>query len=155
MRLLWKRASDKQLDLPGVDAPVPAALRTDGQARSNPDCAVNVLPASSQTASAIVPANGQPLMVPVTCLDEDANNPRTQFADAELEELAEDIRQHGILEAIVVHPADAQGRYRIHFGAMRMRAAQRAGLREVPVVVRDAPGRTRTRRSPKTRSATA
>jgi ParB family chromosome partitioning protein len=78
-------------------------------------------------------------MVPVTRLYEDANNPRTEFPDAELDELAEDIRQHGILQPIVVHPADAQGRHRIHFGAKRWRAAQRAGLQEVPVVVRNAP----------------
>ena len=38
-----------------------------------------------------------------------------------------------------MHPADAAGRYRIHFGAKRLRAARRAGLDEVPVVVRDAP----------------
>jgi ParB family transcriptional regulator, chromosome partitioning protein len=38
-----------------------------------------------------------------------------------------------------VHPADAQGRYRLHFGAKRLRAALRAGLCDVPVVVRDAP----------------
>jgi ParB/RepB/Spo0J family partition protein len=42
---------------------------------------------------------------------------------AELDELADDIRQHGILQPIVVHPADSQGRYRIHFGAKRLRAA--------------------------------
>ena len=67
------------------------------------------------------------------------NNPRTEFPDAELDELADDIRQYGILQAIVVHPADEEGAYRIHFGAMRLRAAQRAGLCEVPIVVRDAP----------------
>ena len=57
----------------------------------------------------------------------------------ELEELTEDVRQHGILQAIVVHPADADGRYRIHFGAKRLHAAIRAELQEVPVAVRDAP----------------
>jgi ParB family chromosome partitioning protein len=36
-----------------------------------------------------------------------------------------------------VHPADAAGRYRIHFGALRLRAARKAGLRDVPIVVRD------------------
>jgi len=39
-----------------------------------------------------------------------------------------------------VHPANTAGRYRIHFGAKRLRAARRAGLDMVPVVVRDAPG---------------
>jgi ParB family chromosome partitioning protein len=91
--------------------------------------------ASSKVDTAI----GRPVMVPVTSFFEDSNNPRTEFPDADLEELAEDIRQHGILQPIVVHPADAQGRHRIHFGAKRWRAAQRAGLQEVPVVVRNAP----------------
>ena len=72
-------------------------------------------------------------------LYEDVDNPRTEVPDVELAELADDIRQHGILQPIVVHPADAQGRYRIHFGAMRWRAAQRIGLSTVPVLVRYEP----------------
>jgi ParB family transcriptional regulator, chromosome partitioning protein len=67
------------------------------------------------------------------------NNPRTEFPDAEIDELAADVGQRGILQPLVVHPADAQGRYRLHFGAKRLRAALRAGLNEVPVVARDAP----------------
>ncbi len=77
--------------------------------------------------------------MPTDRLDEDPNNPRTEFPESQIDELADDIRERGILEAIVVHPADAAGRYRIHFGAKRLRAAKRAGLAEVPVVVRDAP----------------
>jgi len=84
-------------------------------------------------------STGQPLIVPTTSLFEDPNNPRTEFPQAELDELVEDIRQHGILQPIVVHPADAAGRHQIHFGAKRWRAAQLAGLLEVPVAVRDAP----------------
>ena len=100
--------------------------------------------ATAPTRDAQVPAtppapHGKPLMLPVTLLREDPNNPRTEFPAAELDELADDIGQRGILEPIVVHPADAQGCYRIHFGAKRLRAAKRAGLAEVPVVVRDAP----------------
>ena len=78
-------------------------------------------------------------MVPINLVDEDRNNPRTEFPEAELNQLADDIRQRGILQPIVVHPAVARGRHRIHFGAKRWRAAQRAGLTEVPVVVRDEP----------------
>ncbi len=81
----------------------------------------------------------RPSMVATASLVECPTNPRTEFPDAELDELTEDIRQHGILQPIVVHPADAAGRHEIHFGAKRWRAAQRIGLREVPVVVRDAP----------------
>lgn len=79
---------------------------------------------------------GEPLLVPLSALREDPANPRTEFPAAELQELAEDIRQHGILQPIVVQPADAEGRYRIHFGAKRFRAASLAGLTEVPVTVR-------------------
>jgi ParB family chromosome partitioning protein len=115
---------------------VPAVPCMDKQASSNQDRGSNALLAREQTAAAVVPANGQPLMVPISALEEDAANPRTEFPDAELDELAEDVRQHGILQPIVVHPAGSEGRYRIHFGAKRLRAAQRAGLQVVPVVVR-------------------
>lgn len=79
---------------------------------------------------------GEPLLIPLSALCEDPDNPRTEFPPAELQELAEDIRQHGILQPIVVQPADAEGRYRIHFGAKRFRAAGLAGLTQVPVTVR-------------------
>ena len=81
---------------------------------------------------------GRPLLLPATSLFEDPNNPRTEFPEVELEELAEDIRLHGILQPIVVHPADAPGRHQIHFGAKRWRAARLAELKQVPVVIRDA-----------------
>ena len=84
-------------------------------------------------------STGQPSIVPTASLFEDPNNPRTEFPQAELEELTDDIRQHGILQPIVVHPVDTTGRHQIHFGAKRWRAAQLAELRDVPVVVRDAP----------------
>jgi ParB family transcriptional regulator, chromosome partitioning protein len=79
------------------------------------------------------------MLVAVKLLHEDANNPRTEFPDVHLEELAADIQQRGILQPIVVHPADGHGRHLIHFGAKRLRAAIRAGLSEVPIVVRDLP----------------
>ena len=78
-------------------------------------------------------------MRPEACLFADPQNPRTEIPEAELTELAGDIRQRGILQAIVVHPADGDGRHQIHFGAKRWFAAQRIGLQAVPVVVRNAP----------------
>jgi len=72
-------------------------------------------------------------------LYEDAHNPRTEFPEESIAELAEDIRQRGVLQPLVVHPADGDGRHQVHFGAKRLRAAIRAGLHEVPVVVRDLP----------------
>ena len=70
-------------------------------------------------------------------LYEDAHNPRTEFPEDSLAELSEDIQRRGVLQPLVVHPADGDGRHRVHFGAKRLRAAVRAGLHEVPVVVRD------------------
>jgi ParB family chromosome partitioning protein len=79
------------------------------------------------------------MLVAVSLLYEDANNPRTEFPEAVLEELAADIQQRGILQPLVAHPADGDGRHLIHFGAKRLRAAIRAGLSGVPIVVRDLP----------------
>lgn len=84
-------------------------------------------------------STSRPCLVPIGQIDEDPANPRSEFSDAELDELATDIRMRGILVPLGVHPADASGRHRLHFGARRLRAARRAGLKEVPVVVRDAP----------------
>jgi ParB family chromosome partitioning protein len=78
-------------------------------------------------------------MVPTSQIDEDPTNPRSEFPENNVDELADDIRQRGVLEALVVHPANEQGRYLLHFGAMRLRASVRAGLREVPVIIRDSP----------------
>ena len=127
MRVPWSKSKPLQLDLLSPD---PAA---------NKDPKLDVIEGESVQRNAKRIATGRPLIVPTTSLFEDPNNPRTEFLQAELEELAEDIRQHGILQPIVVHPVDADGRYQIHFGAKRWRAAQLAELFEVPVVVRDAP----------------
>jgi ParB family chromosome partitioning protein len=78
---------------------------------------------------------GEPLLASVDLLDEDPANPRTEFPERELQELADDIGARGILQPIVVHRAGADGRYRIRFGAKRLRAAKQAGLSEVPIVV--------------------
>lgn len=79
------------------------------------------------------------MLVAVSLLFEDANNPRTAFPEDTLEELASDIQQRGVLQTLIVHPADAGGRHCVHFGAKHLRAAIKAGLHEVPVVVRDLP----------------
>ena len=69
-------------------------------------------------------------------IDEDPDNPRRNFDDAELEALAQTIAARGVLQPVVVRPADAAGRYRLRFGARRFRAARRAGLEDIPAVVR-------------------
>jgi ParB family chromosome partitioning protein len=64
--------------------------------------------------------------------------PRTRMDDASLAELADSIREQGIMQPILVRPVDG-GRYEIIAGERRWRAAQQAGLREVPALVRDIP----------------
>lgn len=63
--------------------------------------------------------------------------PRTHFDEEALDELAESIKEHGILQPIVVRPI-AEGKYELIAGERRWRASQRAGLKEVPALVRAA-----------------
>jgi ParB family chromosome partitioning protein len=76
---------------------------------------------------------------PVEHLRPNARNPRSHFSDAELDELAGSIRERGIIQPIIVRTVrglvDA---YEIIAGERRWRAAQRAGLHEVPIVVHEA-----------------
>ena len=80
-------------------------------------------------------AEGFPLLLAVDLLEEDPDNPRTEFPDEEIAELAQDIAVRGILQPIVVRRAADAGRYRILFAAKRLRAAKRAGLDAVSVVI--------------------
>jgi ParB family transcriptional regulator, chromosome partitioning protein len=73
--------------------------------------------------------------VPIEFLKPNPRNPRREFADTELRELADSIRQHGVIQPIVVRPVrGAQDRFEIIAGERRWRASQIAGLHEVPVV---------------------
>jgi ParB family chromosome partitioning protein len=64
--------------------------------------------------------------------------PRTRMDEASLDELAESIRSQGVMQPILVRPIDA-GRYEIIAGERRWLAAQRAGLAEIPALVRAVP----------------
>ena len=138
MRLPWNKSKDLQLDL--LDAE--AATSVPHQSAEPAPRPFAMEPASVATSPAAPQSgnpDGRPMLVAVSMLYEDAHNPRTEFPEESLDELAEDIRQRGILQPLVVHPADGDGRHKVHFGAKRLRAAIKAGLHEVPVVVRDLP----------------
>ena len=66
-----------------------------------------------------------------------AGQPRKQFDDARLDELAASIRTQGIIQPLIVRARARAGGYELIAGERRWRAAQRAGLHEVPAVVRD------------------
>jgi ParB family chromosome partitioning protein len=65
------------------------------------------------------------------------HQPRRRFDEAELEELAQSIREKGVLQPILVRPASSGAGYEIIAGERRWRAAQRAGLHAIPALVRD------------------
>jgi ParB family transcriptional regulator, chromosome partitioning protein len=66
-----------------------------------------------------------------------SHQPRKNFDEAALDELANSIREHGVVQPIVVRPLD-DGFFQLIAGERRWRASQRAGLSRVPAVVRDA-----------------
>jgi ParB family chromosome partitioning protein len=74
-------------------------------------------------------------MMSVSSLMPNLAQPRRHFDDASLDELAQSLKQRGLIQPIVVRPGDA-GYYQIVAGERRWRAAQRAQLHEVPVIVR-------------------
>lgn len=79
--------------------------------------------------------------IPIEFVARSAKNPRRYFDESELQDLAGSIRQHGIVQPVVVRTV-GNGRYEIIAGERRWRAAQLAGLVEIPVIVRDVDDRT-------------
>ncbi|MBB4008995.1 ParB/RepB/Spo0J family partition protein [Allorhizobium taibaishanense] len=80
-------------------------------------------------------------MVPIEFVSRNPRNPRRYFDKTVLQELAGSIRQHGIVQPVVVRTVGTE-RYEIIAGERRWRAAQLAGLVEIPVIVRDVDDRT-------------
>jgi ParB family transcriptional regulator, chromosome partitioning protein len=138
MRLPWNKSKEVQLDLldgePETTSPPKSVEAAPQSVSPKPHSRAISLPSAKLGGH-----DGRPIMVPVSMLYEDANNPRTDFPEDTLDELAADIQQRGVLQPLVVHPANDDGRHQVHFGAKRLRAAIRAGLHEVPAVVRDLP----------------
>jgi ParB family chromosome partitioning protein len=99
-------------------------------------------PALGKGLSALIPDTPEPVRqgsveIDIDLLAPSEKQPRVQMDDAKLEELAQSIRENGIIQPILVQKIGDL--YRIIAGERRWRAAQRAGLLKVPVVVRDVP----------------
>ena len=78
--------------------------------------------------------------LPVSCLQAGKYQPRTQMDKGSLEELAASIRARGLMQPILVRPLNGgEERYEIIAGERRWRAAQMAGLDEVPALIREIP----------------
>ncbi|HDS16277.1 MAG TPA: ParB/RepB/Spo0J family partition protein [Proteobacteria bacterium] len=68
-------------------------------------------------------------------IEPDDKQPRKRFVDDNLAELADSIREHGVLQPLLVRPGERPGHFILIAGERRWRAAARAGLNEVPVIV--------------------
>ena len=112
-------ASQASATVPATPAPVPTAT-------------------SSGAAAAAAPApspQGGSLQIDIDLIDPSPYQPRTRFAETALEELSQSIRASGIIQPLVVRRIGS--RYQLIAGERRWRAAQRAQLLRVPVVLRE------------------
>jgi ParB family transcriptional regulator, chromosome partitioning protein len=96
-------------------------------------------PASVVSLPGAPPPGRSVLALPIEAVERNPDQPRKHFDEPSLAELAASIREHGVIEPILVRQEG--GSYRILAGERRWRAAQRAGLREIPAVVREASDR--------------
>ncbi len=99
--------------------------------------AVSVIEPSKQgkkTAGKAVPS-GAPVYIDINDIKPNARQPRTRFNEEALFDLASSIKEHGIIEPVVLRPS--QPGYELVAGERRWRAARLAGLKTIPAVVRD------------------
>ncbi|WP_375622061.1 MULTISPECIES: ParB/RepB/Spo0J family partition protein [unclassified Bartonella] len=81
--------------------------------------------------------------IPLESISCNPHNPRRHFTETELDNLAQSIRQHGVVQPVIVRPLrDYPHRFELIAGERRWRAAQRANLSQLPVIVRDVDDKT-------------
>jgi ParB family chromosome partitioning protein len=93
----------------------------------------------SPDAAASVDGHGRAREVAIDRVFPSPLQPRTHFIDTPLDELMESIRQHGIIQPLIVRPVD--GKYELIAGERRWRASKKLGLATVPVIEREASDR--------------
>ena len=94
-----------------------------------------IIKEKQESPKSIATVHGEVVQVPVDKLVSNPDQPRKYFDKAELQELADSITEHGIIQPVIA--ADAgNGSYIIIAGERRTRAAKMAGLRKVPVIIR-------------------
>ena len=96
-----------------------------------------LLGGSSDFEEAVPTVAGAPSTLNVTQMQAGKYQPRTRMDEGALQELAASIKAQGLMQPILVRPVNGDGRYEIIAGERRFRAAQIAGLTEVPVLVKD------------------
>ncbi len=99
---------------------------------------LSVLINDAETEASVSDRNAIPAGVTMIAVDKIGNNPnqpRDRFSAENLRDLTDSVRQHGILQPLLVR--EHGSRYELIAGERRLRAAREAGLKEVPVVVRE------------------
>ena len=92
----------------------------------------------AKTATQKLPSEGEQRVVAVDQVRPSALNPRHTFREEDLEELANSLREKGLIQPLIVRPVKGlPSDYEIVAGERRWRAAQKAGLLRIPVIVRD------------------
>jgi len=91
----------------------------------------------SPQAETRLPLHGEQRLLSIADLHPSGRNPRKTFNEADLAELANSIRAKGLVQPIIVRPDPGRGGYEIVAGERRWRAAQRANLHTVTVIIRD------------------
>ena len=89
-------------------------------------------------AAALAPSRPAEFRIEVSKIRPNPRQPRRSFDETGLDELANSMKQQGLLQPVVVRPLP-DGRFELVAGERRWRAAQRAGIHQIPAVVRDVP----------------
>jgi ParB family chromosome partitioning protein len=93
-------------------------------------------PAPEPAAAPAAPAGAGLAIVPIEQISPNPFQPRKTFNEASIEDLARSVREHGIVQPLVVNRI-SENKYRLIAGERRFRAAQKAGLATVPVVIKE------------------
>lgn len=108
-----------------------------GEARREEPLVRSVEDAGTSEAIALPPRRGDGLAnLPVAAIEPHPDQPRRQFDEAALDELAASISESGVIQPIIVRPL-GDGRYQLVAGERRWRAAQKAQIHEIPALIRD------------------
>ncbi|MCV0394637.1 MAG: ParB/RepB/Spo0J family partition protein [Rhizobiaceae bacterium] len=83
------------------------------------------------------PVKSADRLAPVDMISPNPRNPRRSFDVEDLSDLSQSIRAHGMVQPVVVRPGAAKGQYELIAGERRWRAAQAAGVTDIPIIVRD------------------
>lgn len=129
----------------GLDALISGGVTRGVVLEPPPQAEIAVVPPGATPAAATVtvvaehPARNDGVQrVALDRIERSRFQPRTEFDPDQLRELADSIRQRGVVQPLLVRPVGAEGRFELIAGERRWRAARDAGVTAVPVIVREA-----------------